>query len=482
MIQKIVICVLLLRWGALAFPAADSLWNSGPLFDAFNLTLDAGERTEILGPSFNIERREESGHWAVPPLCSAGRNEGVDAADFDFLYPLLTYDRYGSEYRFHILQLFALAGGKDQDDDASRRFTLFPFYFQQRSAKPAQNYTAVFPFYGDLQGRLFRDEIHFVMWPGYVRTRKKDMVTENYLFPFVHVRHGGGQTGWQVWPFCGAEHKDVTMRTNGFGDAETIAGHDKRFIAWPFFLEETTGIGTENPVRQQAVLPFYSFTRSPLRDSTSYLWPLGVTLTDDRARGYYEVDAPWPFVVFADGPGKTTRRVWPFFSQASATNQQSDFYLWPVYKYNRFQSAPLDRDRTRILFFLYSRVNERNTDAGTVKQRTDLWPLFTHKQDFNGDARLQILAPLEPLLPNNKSIERNYSPVWSVWRAERNAKTGASSQSLLWNLYRREASPRAKKQSLLFGLFQYESDSQGRRGRLFYVPFGRRTPARDGAE
>jgi hypothetical protein len=209
---------------------------------------------------------------------------------------------------------------------------------------------------------------------------------------------------------------------------------------------------------------------------------LGVTVTDDRGRGYHEVDAPWPLVVSARGEGKTVRRVWPFFSHAANTNLQSDFCLWPVYKYNRIQSAPLDRDRTRVLLFLYSRVNERNTATGTLRRRTDLWPCFTQKKDANGDTRLQVFSVLEPFLPTTPSIERNYSPVWSVWRAERNAKTGAASQSLLWNLYRRETSPDARKCSFLFGLFQCESDSQGRRARLFYVPLSRRAPAQDGAE
>jgi hypothetical protein len=67
-------------------------------------------------------------------------------------------------------------------------------------------------------------------------------------------------------------------------------------------------------------------------------------------------------------------------------------------------------------------------------------------------------------------VERDYSPVWSVWRSEKNAKTGASSQSLLWNLYRHERAPTGKKCSLLFGLFQYQSSAEGKRVRLFYIP------------
>jgi hypothetical protein len=44
------------------------------------------------------------------------------------------------------------------------------------------------------------------------------------------------------------------------------------------------------------------------------------------------------------------------------------------------------------------------------------------------------------------------------------------SQSLLWNLYRRDTTPGIKKCSLLFGLFQYQFDGENKRLRLFYIP------------
>ena len=77
---------------------------------------------------------------------------------------------------------------------------------------------------------------------------------------------------------------------------------------------------------------------------------------------------------------------------------------------------------------------------------------------------------LEPAVPNNRGIERNWSPLWSIWVSENNPQTGASSQSFLWNLYRHETTPGAKKCSLLFGLFQYQSDAEMKRLRLFYIP------------
>jgi hypothetical protein len=505
-IRKRSICLLLLGLAAAAFAEGDDVWNAGPLFDEFQLTLTLGERTEILGPLFNSQQEPEIRRWGLPPLFSATHNTGTDSTEYDVFYPVMTYDRAGGEFRFQFFQLLSFAGGRHQEENEARRFTIFPFYFQQRSTIPEDNYTAVWPFYGHLKGRLFRSEVEFVAWPFYSKTvrrpsasalpddpfldlgsrflsaRRGAITTYNYVYPFFHRRYGDGLEGWQLWPFYGAEQKTITTRTNQWGDLETIGGHDKRFVLWPFFFDETVDIGTENPRHLQALLPFYAALRSPQRDSTSYIWPFGPAITDDRARQYREVDAPWPLVVFAHGEGKNTKRVWPFYSHAANTNLESGFYCWPVYKYNRIHAAPLERDRTRILLFLWSRTTDRNTQTGVARERTDLWPLYTYRRDVEGNTRLQCLAALEPLLTNGKSIERNYSPLWSVWRAERNAQTGAASQSLLWNLYRRESAPGAKKCSLLFGLFQYQSDSQGRRHRLFYVPVGgRRAPTPPGS-
>lgn len=446
---------------------------AGPFAYRFNLTLTPGSRVEAFGPLLSYERKDSQLQWALPPLLSYVHDRGTETEEFDFAYPLLSYDRFGSEFRFHFFQVFSFSGGHNQQDVPADRLTLFPFYFQQRSPDPAQNYTAFLPIYGHLKNRLFRDEINFLMMPLYVQTRKKDVVTDNYLFPLFHLRHGEALNGWQLWPVVGHEHKEPTSRTNDFGDVTLVGGHDKLFALWPFFFNNRLGIGTENPQTQRVLLPFYSLQRSPLRDSATYLWPFGFTVTKDREKDFREYGAPWPLIVFARGEGKTVNRFWPLFSQAHNSILESDFYLWPIYKYNRAQAEPLDRERTRILFFLYSDLIERNTATGAAFKRTDFWPLFTARRDFDGNERLQILALLEPFLPNNKSIERNYSPVWSLWRSEKNAKTGATSQSLFWNLYRRDTTLTVKKCSLLFGLIQYQSGPDGKRWRLFYIPVGK---------
>jgi hypothetical protein len=247
--------------GMLNSPVCSGEVASGPLLQEFNLTLETGRRTEALGPLWSYERRETQTQWAVPPLFSHASDEGADVEEFDLAYPLLTYDRFGTEFRFQIFQVLSFSGGLSQQDSRQRRFTVFPFYFQQRSSDPALNYTAVFPFYGRLKNRLFRDDIRFVMFPLYGRTRKKDVVTDNYLYPFFHLREGNALRGWQFWPLSGYEHKEATTRTNLADEIETVGGHKKFFALWPIFFNQRLGLGTENPEHHQAFLPLYSYLR-----------------------------------------------------------------------------------------------------------------------------------------------------------------------------------------------------------------------------
>ena len=442
---------------------------AGFCFDRFRLTLEDGQRTEAAGPLFFSQQTGTEEVWGVPPFYSRDRLPDVDFQADDILYPLWTSIHYGHERRWQFCELISGSSGLEPDDDTAKRFTLFPIYFQQRAADTNLNYTAVAPFYGRLKHRLFRDEIYFILFPGFVETRKRDLITYNYFFPIVDVHHGDGLEGWQVWPFAGHEHQDVITPTNGFGDVNLVGGHDHSFYLWPLYLRQFNGLGTTNSETFHASIPFFAASRSPQRDSTSVLWPLFAWI-DDRDRQYHEWQGPWPFVIFTRGEGKHTSRVWPLFSQSHNDAKETDSYLWPLYIYTGTHADPLDQRRARVLLYLYSRLAVRNTETGKKHIRLDMWPFFTWRHEFNGNERLQILAPLEPAVPDNPSIEHNWSPLWSLWRAEDNAATGATSQSLLWNLYRRETAPAQSSISCLFGLCQYRAHANERTLRLFYLP------------
>lgn len=474
----------------------------GPIYSEFPLTLSSGYRCEAAGPLFYSQESGSQRQWGLPPLLSYTRTPDVDWTEMEMLYPLVTYRRFGGEYRLEIVEFLSFSGGQKSLGRGARRVTLFPFYFQQRSPDTNLNYTAVAPFYGELKERLFRDDIKFVLFPLYSETRKRDVVTENYLYPIFDTRRGEGLRGWQIWPLIGVEHKRPTRQTNALDEVETVGGHDKYFAAWPIYFRTREGLGTTNLRSSTTVTPFYSQTRSAARDVTCYGWPFGYDVIEDRQRKFVEHDFFWPGIVFAHGE-KQVRRIFPFYGQShrhgggggllgglsslaspSETNApapgksdlESDFYLWPVYKFNRLETASLERRRTRICFFLYSDTRETNITTGTRFHRTDFWPFYTYRRDTEGNRRWQVLAVLEPFFPNNRSMTREYSQVWSLWRCEENRRRGAASQSLLWNLYRRDETPRTKKCSLLFGLFQYQSGPEGRRWRVCHLTVGKKPP------
>lgn len=463
---------LLVGWTGAVCSGHQQELSLGPLYQEFRLTLDAGHRTEALGPLFYYQRLEDSRLWAVPPGVSYELNRETDYEQFDLLWPLATWRRYGAESRFQLLQLFNVATGGTQAGTNVHRLTLFPLYFHQWSELPDQNYWALFPVHGTIRDRFFRDEIRFTLFPLYAQTRKRDVVTVNWLYPVFHVRRGEELKGWQVWPLVGHERKGLTWKTNAWGEVEPVGGHQKWFALWPLFLRQQTGLGTTNVVHTEAVIPLYSFQRAPGRSSDSFLWPLGLTHIVDQQKQYTEWQLAYPLIVFAHGPGKTTRRVWPLFSRAHSTNLTSDWYLWPLYKYNAQRSPVLVRERRRVALFLYSDARLTNLQQQVSQRRVDVWPLASWRRDAQGRERLQVLSLLEPLFPNRRGVEVNWSPLWALWRSERNPETGARSQSLLWNLYRREATPERRKSSLLFGLVQYEAGPEGPRWRLLFIPLG----------
>jgi len=305
------------------------------------------------------------------------------------------------------------------------------------------------------------------------------VVTDNYLYPIFDQRRGDGLTGWEVWPLAGEDRKTPTCRTNSMNEVEIIGGYDKMFVLWPLCFKNRAGLGTTNPVSSLTLVPFYSQSCSPSRDETSYGFPLGFNAIHDRGKGYVEHDFLWPLFVQAHG-SKTVTRWFPFYSRARHNGLESGFYGFLLYKFNRLEAPPLDRRRTRVLYFLYSDTVERNTKSGDFKRHVDFWPFYTYNRDLDGNRRTQVFAFLEAFFPNNRTITREYSPLWALWRAEKNARTGAASQSLLWNLYRRESDGQSKKTSLLFGLFQYQSTAEGGRWRLCHLNPGGK-PARAAA-
>jgi hypothetical protein len=441
---------------------------AGPLIQSMPLTLEPGGRgLEALGPLYYEHETEDGRLWAVPPLVSSFRTEDRERGEVFVIPPLFSYRKYGEDWRWQLGQWINRSHVDSIEDRELKRFNLFPFFFYQNAPDPKRDYWALFPLYGTLKGRMFRDEVEFVAFPAWLKSRKGEVITRNVAFPFVHFREGPGLSGWQVWPLVGHERKEPSTRTNVLDEVEVVGGHDKSFAVWPVWFRNRTGLGTEDPVRVDAALPMYYVERSPKRDHTAVMWPF-VSWTEDRGEGYRQWNAPWPLVGFARGEGKTLSRVLPFFSVGHTKTLRAETYMWPLYRRRRLTTETFERDRRQFGIVVYSDQTDRNVETGQSSRQVRAWPLFQWHRDVDGRERLQALTVLEPF-GRGLGVTRNWSPLWSVWREERHPGTGASSQSLLWNLYRRDATPERTKGSLLFGLVQYQRTSVGTRWRWFHV-------------
>jgi hypothetical protein len=180
------------KFSELTQPASETTELTPSLFPDYSVSFTLQHDYQPYGPlvyrQYEYTEGDLSRYTFFPPIFSVARNADLDTVEMAFLYPRGGADRSGRAYRVHIFQIFNWAGGANAEDQMTRRFTLFPFYMQQRSEIPEDNYWALLPFYGKVQHRMWKDEVDFVMMPLYVKTRKKDVTTWNYLFPFFHLR------------------------------------------------------------------------------------------------------------------------------------------------------------------------------------------------------------------------------------------------------------------------------------------------------
>jgi hypothetical protein len=452
-------------------PAAPD--DAGPLIAHVPLTLEPGEATEAVGPFYYEQRTADARLTGLPPLWSLFREPELERVDVHVVPPLFAYHRYGEDRNWQFLQLVRSTYQVGVDDRVTDRFLLFPFVWWQDTSDDSADYFAFFPLGGTVKGRLFRDRFDFVLFPLWLQTTRRDVVTDNYLAPIFHVRRGEGLRGWQFWPLAGWEEKAPTTRLALGDDPEVVPGHRKLNLLWPVYWRQDLGLGTVNTQRIRGALPFWWSSTSPGRDHHAALWPF-FSWTDDRDEQYRQWNLPFPFVARARGAGKTLDRVWPLFSVGEKPGLRAETYLWPVYRHRRIETEDVTVERTSVLIALHRGLDETNRATGQGLRVRQGWPFYSWRRDPDGRERLQVLALFEPLR-DGRGVQRNWSPLWSLYRREENPAADAASDSLLWNLWRRDRHAGVTNGSLLFGLVQYQSaPGAARRWRLLWLGPGLR--------
>jgi hypothetical protein len=180
-------------------------------------------------------------------------------------YPLLTYERYGTEYRWQLGQLFSLAGGQESAGFRQKALhrvpDLFPATFAGSQMKITPRSSLLRPSPEPVvSGQNFLRDVSDLQ-----RDPQKGCRHRQLSFSLFDLRHGDGMHGWQFWPLVGTEHKDVTTQTNGFGDVETSAVTTNFFALWPIHFWQNTASAPTTRKNSGPICRFTAIRARPTR-------------------------------------------------------------------------------------------------------------------------------------------------------------------------------------------------------------------------
>ncbi len=444
-----------------------TLW---PLVDYRESPREGYSNLSILGPLFKFQKRGDDKEVAIRPFFYNSSNQSEGTSSTDYLYPIASSEQSPEAETTQVLKLYQNNVFRKGEETEQKDKMLFPFYISGRSEKYGP-YVSVFPFYGDLYQRFWKDEYHFVMFPIYSRTVKKGTTTRNYLYPLVSTIEGDKESGFQVWPIYGQSSKEGVYR--------------KRFAIWPIFFDEDLALNTENPTKKLFILPFYTSLESPARTEKHYMWPF-FGHAEDKTKKSEENDYFWPFFVTIKGETRTLNRFIPFYSEDKRKDSVKYWYLWPLYSHEKLETESFDQERDRVLYFLYSDNTETWPVDGKSNHKVAFWPLFMYKKDYKGIKSFSFPAPVEPIV-DREGIDRSWAPLWRIYVQKWN--NDESAVSFLWNLYWHDyrdgdlafelfplVSYRSEKQvrdfRFLKGLIRYQRHNVKKKLSFFWLPFG----------
>jgi len=448
-----------------------TLW---PFVDYRESPREGYSNLSILGPLFKLQRRGDDRDLVVRPFFYDSSNQRNGTEETDYIYPLAASSSSAETSRTQVLEFYQHnTYRKNEEERREEGKMLFPFYIEGSSPKYGP-YKSIFPFYGDIYERFWRDEYHYVMFPLYGRTVKDGKTTRNYLYPIFSLTSGEKEHGFQLWPI--------------YGESEKEGVYKRRFVLWPFFLRETEGLDTENPTSRFYLLPLYAAIDSPKSSSRYYLWPFFGRRIDTEGN-QEERDYFWPFWRTIRGEKRTLDSWLPFYSLDVRRETRKRWIMWPLLKHEEITSDLFCQEKNRFLFFLYTDDRQSWPKAEGEKLRTTLWPFFVYKRNPRGIKSVTVPAPVEPIL-DKEGIEKNWAPLWRIYQQRWNDR-GDSAVSFLWNLYWHErrgsdlafelfpfiyyrSEGRLTNLKIIKGLISFRNESGNKAISFFWMPFGLR--------
>jgi len=425
----------------------------------------------ILGPLLNFDSTPTDDIFSFRPLIHNTRDSSKTRSVSYYLYPLASTETTPDVDQIEFLQIFQKNSyRKSEPEEKESQSMIFPFFISGESKKYG-SYTSLFPIYGDIYGRFWRDEYHYILFPLYGRTVLKKTTNYNFLWPFFSITSGENESGFRIWPL--------------YGQAAKEGVYSSMFFLWPIFSKEKRAVSGDAISERFSIFPLYASYDTPHSTSRTWLWPFfgyaNDTKIEEQERNYF-----WPFWLTVSGKKRNVIRFLPFYSDEVTEDSTKNWYLWPLYETDTMQSPQYRQTRERMLFFLFSNKVESWTQDDKERQRTALWPLFLYNRNTDGESTLSIPAPVEPILDRD-GIEKLWAPLWRFYLHKWNDK-GDSQLSILWNLYwhdrnkesagwevfplfRHRSAPSFGEIQILKGLINYTENGDKRALSVLWIPF-----------
>jgi len=467
-----------------ATSAARTWWFAWPLL---HVRKAPDESVVAMPPLFSTRLEHESGErrtdvlWPIVRYRSVPRHWNDTRYKFFVITPIW-HQRSGVEdgaaYRHRVLFPLYWQGSKDGQGGY---FVLFPFVWQARNAdvkipffpnKP-QTFTALWPVAGEFRDWYNRDVIQWFLWPLFMHSWKGDgeerFDTYTLGWPFFALHTGPRVSGFRAWPLASWAKKR--------GEFE------RAYWLWPLGHYR---YDRQKESKTTLFIPFYGRTRS---DTVAYDWLFPfygrMDMKGRRLRGYmlaaYHTDdnlrrgvrvhrllwflitwrtrIPIPPDLERDDIREPSYGwgVFPFYIRRSSPTQLREKIMWPFWYRRIDRYEQFDYDRYYFFPFYFRRV--KTFTDGTKDLGEFCFPFYRRWKTPEGEEYRNVLhlrwhTRAEP-------VDRNWSPLWTVWESYRNPETGESRKRLLWFLWQKQKFDTGLETKRFNGLMYSESFREG---------------------
>ena len=353
---------------------------------------------------------------------------GDGSVKTDILYPLFYYRQYPDSYKWSILELINREGVDSSATKAGgpedKHFDIWPFYFSHVTGDPVDDYHAVMPIAGTIKYRLGYDRLSWVLFPLYVDAVKRHTETTYTPWPIIRFIKGE-RNGFAIWPLFGS--------TKGPGPARNS------FYLWPFIWNNVLEPAPEAPPgaapgTEFGVLPFYTRETAPGLISENYLWPFFGYTDRTIPYRYSERRYFWPFLVQGRGDDRVLDRWGPIYTYSNTKGTDSTWVAWPFWHQKRWVDDDISQHKTQFFYFLYWSLYQTSVSRPALAPayKRHVWPLVSIWDNGAGSRQVQVPSLFEVFFPDNPDMRETWSPIFSVYRYDRQP-TGETRHSILWS-------------------------------------------------